>query len=110
MEERGVCKNAVKPPLGQLHRQKILMENLALRMRTRHRDELLRSVEPHRLMPQGSKVTEIAAGPTTKIEDRIGRVTLYRIEERRVILADIVVSRAVPESPGEPIVKRDRRG
>jgi hypothetical protein len=54
-------------------------------------------------------MTEIAAGSTTKIEDGIRRVALYRIEERRVILADVMVSRAFPESLGEPIVIRDRR-
>ena len=98
-----------KATLGQLHRQKVLMENLALRERARHLHELPRSVEPHGFVPQGSKVTEIAAGSTTKIEDGIRRIALYRIEERGVILADIMVSRALPESPGEPIIIRDRR-
>ncbi len=37
------------------------------------------------------------------------RITLYRIEERRIILADIVVPRAAPEGSREPIVIRDRR-
>ena len=36
-------------------------------------------------------------------------MTLYRTEERRVILADIVMSRTVPEGSREPIVIRDRR-
>jgi hypothetical protein len=108
MEQRRICKNAVKTALGQLHRQKILMENLALRIRTRHRDELLRSVEPHGFVPQRSEMTEIAAGSTTKIEDGIRPIALYRIEERRVILADVMVSRPFPESLGEPIVIRDR--
>jgi hypothetical protein len=36
-------------------------------------------------------VTEIAAGSTTEIKDGIRWVSLYRIEECRVILADIVV-------------------
>jgi hypothetical protein len=109
MEQRRICKNAVKAAFGQLHCQKILMENLALRIRARHDDELLRSVEAHGFVPQRSEMTEIAAGSTTEIEDGIRRVALYRIEECRVVLADIVVSRAVPESPGEPIVIRDRR-
>ena len=78
-------------------------------MRPRHGNELLRSVEPDGFVPQGSKVTEIAAGSATEIKDTVWRVTLYRIEECRVILADIVVSRTVPEGSGEPIVKRDRR-
>ena len=85
------------------------MENLALRMRARHGDELSRSVEPHGFVPQGTEVDEIPAGSAAKIKDRIRRVALYRVEERRVVLADIVVSRAVPESPGKLIVIRDRR-
>src|SRR4051812_46042404 len=60
-------------------------------------------------VPQRSEVAKIAAGSATEIKDTVGRVTLYGIEQCRVILADIVVSRAVPEGSGEPIVKRDRR-
>jgi hypothetical protein len=54
-------------------------------------------------------VTEITAGSTAKIEDGKRRVALYRIEECRVVLTHIVVSRAVPESPGEPIIICERR-
>src|ERR1700687_2441700 len=78
-------------------------------MRPRHGDELARSIEPHGFVPQRSKVTEIAAGSTTEVQNPMRRVTLYRIEERRVILADIVVSRTAPEGSREPIVIRDRR-
>jgi hypothetical protein len=109
MEQRRVCKNAVKAILGQLHRQKILMEDLALRMRARHGDEVPGSIEPHGFVPQGSEVTEIPAGSTTEIENGKGRLALYRIKECRIILTDIVMSRALSESPGEPIVIRDRR-
>jgi hypothetical protein len=85
------------------------MENLAPRMRARHGHKLPRSVKPHGFVPQGSKVAEIPAGPTTKIKDRIRRVAFYRVDECRVVLVDIVVSRAVPESLGKSIVIRDRR-
>src|SRR4051812_31281046 len=78
-------------------------------MRACHSNELLRSVEPHGFMPQGSKVTEIAAGSATEIEDRVWWVTLDGLEECRVILADIVVSCAVPELSCELIVISDRR-
>jgi hypothetical protein len=92
-----------------LHHQENLMENLALRMRARHGDELLGSVKPYGFVPQGSEVTQISAGSTTEIKDRIRRLALYRVEECCVILADIVVSCPVPKSPGKPIVIRDRR-
>src|SRR3954467_8387532 len=78
-------------------------------MRACHSDELLRSVEPHGFVPQGSKITEIAAGSATEIEDRGWWVALDGLKECRVILADIVVSCAVPELPCELIVISDRR-
>src|SRR5215211_6590139 len=78
-------------------------------MRPRHGNELPRSIEPDGFVPQGSKVTEIAAGSAPEIKDRIRRVAVYRIEECRVILADIVVPRTVPERPCESVVKRDCR-
>jgi len=85
------------------------MQDLAARMFPRHGDELPRSIEPHGFVPQRSEVAEIAPGSATEIKDSIGWITLYGIEECRVILADIVVLRTVPEGWGEPIVKRDRR-
>src|SRR5260370_16990085 len=102
MEQRGVCKNAVKAALGQLHRHEILMENLALRMRARHRDEFLRSVEPHGFVPQRSEVAEIPAGSAAKIKDRISRVALYPVDERRVVLPHIVASLALPQTLCKP--------
>src|SRR6266853_1267108 len=78
-------------------------------MRPRHGDEWPRSIEPHGFVRQRSKVTEIAAGSATEIKNRMRRITLYRTEERPVILADIVVSRTAPEGSREPIVIRDRR-
>jgi len=77
-------------------------------MRPRHGDELPRSIEPHGFVPQPSKVAEIAAGSAPEIKNRVRRVALYRFEECRVILADIVVSRTVPEGSCAPIVIRNR--
>jgi hypothetical protein len=51
-------------------------EDLALRMRARHRDKLLRSVESRGFMLQRSEIAEVAAGPTTKVEDGIGRLAV----------------------------------
>jgi len=47
-------------------------------MRARHGDKLLRSVEPHGFVPQGTEVDEIPAGSAAKIKDRIRWVALYR--------------------------------
>src|SRR4051812_7845957 len=78
-------------------------------MRACHGNELLRSVEPHGFVSQRSEITEIAAGSAAEIEDRVWWVALDGLEECRVILADIVMSCAVPELPCEPIIISDRR-
>lgn|SRR5450759_3781358 len=78
-------------------------------MRPRHCNELLRSIEPDGFVPQGSKVVEIAARSAAEIKNRVGRVALYRVEKCRVVLADIVLSRTVPEGPSEPVIKRNCR-
>lgn len=78
-------------------------------MRPRHHHELLRPIKPNGVVAQGPEVAEIAARSTTEIKDRIRRVALYGGEQCRVILADIVVSRTLPEIPCEPIIKRDCR-
>jgi hypothetical protein len=54
-------------------------------------------------------VTEIAARSATEIKDRIRWVALYRGEECRIILGNIVISRTLPELPRETIIKRDCR-
>ena len=51
---------------------------------------------------------EVSAGPTTQIKNGIGGIALNRIQERRVVLADIVIPCAVPIVFGRPIVMRDR--
>src|SRR5947207_11404034 len=78
-------------------------------MRPRHGDKLPGSIEPDGVVPQRSKVTEVTTGSATEIKNRIRRLALYRIEECQIILADIVVSRTIRESPREPFVIRDRR-
>ena len=67
-----------------------------------------RAFRPTRAYHRNSTTSE-DANSATEIKDTVGRVTLYRFEECRVILADIVIPRTVPEGSGEPIVKRDRR-
>src|SRR5438067_7985550 len=85
------------------------MQDLAARMCLRHDDKFPRSIEPHRFMSQRTQVEEVAAGAAPEIQDRIGRLTLYRIEQGRIILADIVVPRTGPEGSCEPIVICNRR-
>ncbi len=59
------------------------------------------SVEPHGLVPERSKVGQIAAGATAEVQQCEGRRTVDRAQERRVILGNVV-------SPGS-VLKRLRR-
>src|SRR5688572_1215440 len=109
MKQGGVGKYPIKAAHWQAHREQVLVHYLAAGVRPRHHDELLRPIKPHGVVAQGPEVAEIAARPATEIKDRIRRVALDSGEECRIILADIVVSRSLPEIPCEPIIKRDCR-
>jgi hypothetical protein len=102
-------KYPIKMAHWQSHREQILVQYLAARVRSRHDDELLRPIKPHGIVAQGPEVAEIAAPSATEIKDRIRRLALYSGEESRIILADIVVSCSLPEIARKPIIKRNCR-
>ena len=60
-------------------------------------------------MAHRSEVAQVSAGPTTQIKNGIGGIALNRIQERCVVLGDIVVPSAVPIGFGLPIVMRYRQ-
>src|SRR5258708_6834356 len=91
VEQRSVCKHAVEMGLGQCHRKKILMKNFAPGIGARHCHEFLRPVQAHCVMSQCAKMVEIPTRSTTQVKDGVRRITLNRVQERCVVLADIVI-------------------
>ena len=58
-------------------------------------------------MSQCPKMAEIPTWSTTQIKDGVGRIALNRVQERCIVLADIVIPCAIPERVGQPIVMGD---
>src|SRR3546814_9731011 len=78
--------------LGQYHRKKILVKNFAPGIGARHGHEFLGPVQAHGIMSQCTKMAEVPTGSTTQIKDGVRRIALNRVQERCVVLADIVRS------------------
>ncbi len=78
------------------------MHHFAARDRSGHLDETRGSVEPDGLVPERSKVGQIAAGATAEVEQCEGGRTFDRAKERRVILGNVVGAGS--------LLKRLRRG
>jgi hypothetical protein len=83
------------------------MKNFAPGFGARHGHEFLRPVQAHGIMSQCTKMAEIPTGSTTQIKDGVRRIALNRVQERCVVLADIVIPSAIPERVGQPIVMGD---
>ena len=107
VKQRSVCKHTVERGLGQDHRKKILMKNFAAGFGARHGHEFLRPVQAHGIMSQCTKMAEIPTWSATQVKDGVRRIALNRVEQRCVVLADIVIPCAIPERVGQPIVVGD---
>ena len=84
------------------------MEHLAPRKTARHLDQFLGSVQANGLVAQRLEIAEISARPAAQINDAKGGLALDRLQECCMVLADIVVSGAIPVGLGHPIVVPDR--
>jgi hypothetical protein len=63
----------------------------------RHRGEARDAFQTYRDVTEFGKHLEVAPGPATKIEYRETRLTLDVLQQRRDVLAHIVIARAFPE-------------
>jgi hypothetical protein len=83
------------------------MKDFAPGTGARHGREFRRPIQAHGIMSQCAKMAEIPTWSTTQIKDGVRRIALDRVEERCVVLADIVIACALPEGVGQPIVMGD---
>jgi len=110
VEQGRVGEHAVETTGGQIEREEILLPHLASAVGARHRGELRRPFETDRDMAARGEGLEVAARPAAEIEQREGRRTLDVSEQRRDILAHVMVARALPELRGAPVVMVQREG
>src|SRR6266540_1783026 len=110
VEQHRVCEHAVEARLGKRQREQILPPHLASAVLARHRGEALRSLQADRGVTEIGKRLQVPPGPAAQVENRERRLALDIPQQRRDILADVVIARALPEILGAAVVVIQRAG
>src|SRR5579871_635488 len=109
VKQRGVGENAVKTVVRQIEREKILLPYVKA-FCARHRNKPRTAFQTHRCMTELGKCLEIAPRPATEIEHGRRRCLLDMLQQRRDVLADVVILCTVAEFLGMVIVMFQRAG
>ena len=104
MEQRGVGEHAIELLIRQIEFEKILLPHFAAGMDPCHLGEARSAFQTDRDVALPGKLPEVAPRPTAEIEYRERRLPLDGLQERRDILIDIMITRALPEIIGTLIV------
>src|SRR5688572_16550687 len=110
MKERRVGEDAVVALRLERELQEVLVQDRAPGSTARHLAERGAAVEPDRLVTLRSEVAEVAPRSTAEVEERKRRRALDRREQRRIVLADVVVFRPFPERLGAALVVAEGLG
>src|SRR5208282_6204608 len=94
--------------LRQIELEKILLPHNAATVNAGHFGELSGALQADRKMAEFGKHLEVAPGPTAKIKYRKRWFTLYRLQQRLDVLADVVIACAFPERFGTLVVMFQR--
>ena len=110
VEQRGIRKDPVEAGRRQVEGEEVLVQHFAIRRGARHGNERGRAVEADRLVTECGEPAQVPARPAPQIENGMGRLALYRIEQGRDVLADVVIGGAATIGSRDAIVFRDRDG
>src|SRR5205085_1176297 len=108
VEERRVREDAVEALRRQVEAQEILLPHLAPAMRARHRGELRRAFDPDRDVAHVRERLEVAPRPAAEVENRERWRAPNRAQQRRDVLAYVVIAGSVPEILGALVVVLQR--
>src|SRR5208283_1991971 len=104
MEQRSIGKDPVEIPIRQLKLEEILLPDFAARRGAGHRRKCFRAVEANRNVLQFCQPLKVPARTAAKIENFKRWCPLNVIEQRRDVLADIMIARAGAKLFGVTIV------
>src|SRR6266704_2380257 len=104
VEQHRVGEHAVEARGWERQREQILPPHLAAAVLARHRGEAPRSLQADRDMAEIGKRLQVPPGPAAQVENRERRFALDVSQQRRDVLADVVIARALPETLGAAIV------
>jgi hypothetical protein len=104
MKQRRVSEHAIKAATRQVELEEILLPYFAAAVGVRHRDEVRGALQTNRDMTAFGERLEVASGPAAEIEYYEGQFALNESQQRRDILADVVIARPFPKLLGTPVV------
>jgi hypothetical protein len=110
MEQHGVGKHAVEMRGRQVEREQVLLPDFAAAVAARHGRELRCALQADRAVAELRKGLEVAPRTAAQVQDAQGRRAPHVAQQRRDVLADVVIARALPEVGGPLLVVRERRG
>src|ERR1700719_2068938 len=108
MKQCRVGDHAIKTARRQVELEEILLPYFAAAVGARHRGEVRGALQTNRDMTAFGKRLEVAPGPAAEIEYREGRFAFNGTQQRRDILADVVIARPLPKLLGTPVVMFQR--
>src|SRR5712671_2772286 len=104
MKQRRVGEHAIKTATRQVELEEILLPYFAAAVGARHRGAVRGALQTNRDMTAFGKRLEVASGPAAEIEYHEGWFALNESQQRRDILADVVIARPFPKLLGTPVV------
>src|ERR1700722_3688295 len=108
MKQRRIGEYAVEMLLRQIELEKVLLPDLAAAEGARHGGKFRGAFQADSDMAEIDERLEIAPGPAAEIEDRERRGARDVLQQRRDVLADVVIARTTPEVLGALVVVRQR--
>jgi len=88
--------------------EEILLPHVAAAVGTCHYGKAGGAFQPYSEVTEFGKRLEVASRPAAKVEYRERRLTLDVLQQRRDVLADVVIARAFPEISGTLVVMFQR--
>src|SRR5947208_3069263 len=104
MKQRSVGEHAIEMVIRQIELEEILLPHAAAAVGARHCGEVRGAFQTDRNVTEFGKRLEVAPGPAAKIEYRERRLVIDVLQQRRDVLADVVIARAFPELFGTLVV------
>src|SRR6266849_2313873 len=104
MKQCRVGEHAIETVTRQVELKEILLPYFAAAVGARHRGEVRGALQTNRDMTAFGKRLEVASGPAAEIQYCEGRFVLNESQQRRNVLADVVIARPLPENLGTPVV------
>jgi len=96
MKQRGIGKHAIEMLIRQIEPEEILLPHLAAAVGTRHVGQARGAFQTYGDVTEFGEHLEVTPRPAAEIEYRERRLTLDGLQQRRDVLADVVVARAFP--------------